>query len=332
MSKNSLRKLLEIQLSPWRDFSNYLAGMELVSINIDPSGKLYLLAVTAPADYREHNTGVSLPKIITSQLQTFLIISTDGLKTDIFRIEQQNWNYHFVQPLPDNELLLVCARSHYRGPKDYDLNGKVFAQNGTLKREFLLGDGIQDIQTTADGKIWASYFDEGIFGNFGWEYPASPPIGASGLVMWDKFGKKQYEFSPPDELDSMCDCYALNVVSDKETWCYYYTEFPLVCIREGQVHSFWNNPINEFKDWIIGGSSNFVIWENFVLFRGGYRQSDKYQLVELLDKGRMRLQATYRFVNEAGKSLNEVTASARGSFLFLLEGNSCYRVDLKELL
>jgi hypothetical protein len=33
-----------------------------------------------------------------------------------------------------------------------------------LKREFLLGDGIEDVQTDRKGHIWVAYFDEGVFG------------------------------------------------------------------------------------------------------------------------------------------------------------------------
>ncbi|WP_176444820.1 hypothetical protein [Paenibacillus herberti] len=38
-------------------------------------------------------------------------------------------------------------------------------------REFLLGDGIQSVQVTDKGIIWTSYFDEGVFGNNGWDKP-----------------------------------------------------------------------------------------------------------------------------------------------------------------
>ena len=29
----------------------------------------------------------------------------------------------------------------------------------------------------------------------------------------------------------ICDCYAVNVASDEDVWCYYYAEFPLVHLR-----------------------------------------------------------------------------------------------------
>jgi hypothetical protein len=326
-------KPIQIQLSPWMEFGEYLEGMELVSVSIGPSEDFYVLTVTKPAEYREQRDNwTSFAKINTSRMQDFRIVRLYDKGATSFEIERQNWNYHNIQPLPDEEFLLVCGRSRYRGPNDYDLNGKVFSQSGSLKREFLLGDGIQDVQTTTDGKIWVSYFDEGVFGNFGWGYQNNPPVGASGLILWDKFGKKLYEYSPPTGLDRICDCYALNVADNKETWFYYYTEFPLVRFRGDEDYTFWNIPVNAPKNWVIGGSGAFAIWDNLVLFRGGYQQSDKYQLVELLDNHEMRLQATYQFVNEQGKILKDGFLVARGRLLYLMEETNCYRVDLAKLL
>ena len=82
--------------------------------------------------------------------------------------------------------------------------------------------GIEDVQVTESGIIWTSYFDEGVFGNRGW----NDPIGKNGLVAWNGLGEKIYEFLPTTELGEICDCYALNVISDREVWLYYYTEFP----------------------------------------------------------------------------------------------------------
>jgi len=320
MSRSNSLEFKEFKASAWIELCEYLTGLELVSIASGPAGEFYALAVTAPADYRMVIPGAIGPKITTNRSQDFAVFRFDGAKTTLFDIRGQHWNFHFVQPLPDGELLLVGARSHYRARNDYDLNGKVFAEDGTLKREFLLGDGIEDVQTTDDGRIWVSYFDEGVFGNFGWR----APVGTSGLVLWDKFGSRLYEFSPSGGLDIVCDCYALNVVSNKEAWCYYYTQFPLVRIREGQIDGSWECP--------IAGSDGFVLWKNFVLFRGGYRQRDEYHLVELMDSGRMKLHSIYRIVDEDGVPLCADKVATRGCCMFLLKGTCCYRVDVRELI
>ena len=45
---------------------------------------------------------------------------------------------------------------------------------------FCLGDGIQDCVVKKDGTIITSYFDEGVFGNYGWD----EPLGDCGLIAW----------------------------------------------------------------------------------------------------------------------------------------------------
>ena len=113
--------------------------------------------------------------------------------------------------------MLVGARCTYYGNDQYDLNAKVCDRDGKL-----LGDGIQSVQVTENGTIWTSYFDEGIFGNYGW----SDPIGSCGMLAWDEHGNKLYENHAAD----IADCYALNVVNEDQVWFYYYTDFELGCI------------------------------------------------------------------------------------------------------
>ncbi|WP_229750148.1 hypothetical protein [Paenibacillus nasutitermitis] len=69
-----------------------------------------------------------------------LIIKENVIETVV--MEGQQFNYHYVQPLR-NQLLLVGTTSTYYGKDKYDLNAKVCDYNGSTIREFLLGDGIQ---------------------------------------------------------------------------------------------------------------------------------------------------------------------------------------------
>jgi hypothetical protein len=224
-----------------------------------------------------------------------------------------------VQPLPKDELLLVCARSQYRDQDDYDANGHVFNREGRSLRSFLLGDGIQDVQTTRDGRIWTSYFDEGIFGNYGW----NDPIGASGLVCWDCTGIQSYTYTPSSGLDSICDCYALNVATERDTWCYYYTEFPLVHLCDNQVVAAWDCPIK--------GADGFAVFDDWVLMRGGYRACDTYHLLHLQREDRIQEQARYTFVDEHEDALASSFVTLRADTLVILQGTRCYRVSLPDL-
>ena len=165
----------------------------LVAFNVGPDGVVYLVVALKPLDYRmKHPSGASFAKTVPEQPQAYRVVGLSGSQPilDIV-IEGERFNIHHVQPLVD-ELLLVCARSYYKGPDDFEKNGRVYARNGKFVREILLGDGIKSVQTTEDGVIWTSYFDEGVFGNYGWHNP----VRAAGLVAWDAAGNKFYEFQP----------------------------------------------------------------------------------------------------------------------------------------
>jgi len=54
---------------------------------------------------------------------------------------------------------------------------EIYDKSGShVLRTLDLGDASEEIQTTPDGRIWVSYFDEGVYGN---------GIGSEGLVCFD---------------------------------------------------------------------------------------------------------------------------------------------------
>jgi hypothetical protein len=105
--------------------------------------------------------------------------------------------------------------------------------NGALRSAVELGDAIESIQTTTDGRIWVSYFDEGVFGG---------GIGQQGLVCFDSSGKhlfKYANFAEQSDLPMICDCYALNVDASGDVWLNYYTDFPLVRLHDYKLDKVW---------------------------------------------------------------------------------------------
>lgn len=313
-------KPIEYQLEPWVDFGKYLGDdFDFVSVNLGPRNELLVLAVSKPADFREVYHGASFPKIKADQPHDYVVLRIDEWSTHQIDIKQQLWNYHDVQPLPTSEILMVCTRSRYHGRDVADLNGRVFGEDGSFRREFLLGDGIQSVQTTTDGMIWTSYFDEGVFGNYGWRHP----IGESGLIKWNGQGHQVYSFSPPSGVGGIIDCYAFNAVSKNEAWCYYYTEFPLVQIRDDRALEYWNCPIR--------GSDGFIIFGKLCLFRGGYDNRNEYHLMELANNHSMNEINHYVFTDETGQIIQTRRLSARGSMMVLAKGTICYRIYISEL-
>jgi len=82
----------------------------------------------------------------------------------------------------------------------------IYGFDGALRRTTTFGDGIADVQTTTRGDIWVSYFDEGVFGNYGWGYDeASTPIGAPGLVRFDRQGSVLWSYHPPPGVGTIDD-------------------------------------------------------------------------------------------------------------------------------
>ena len=111
----------------------------------------------------------------------------------------------------------------------------LYNRAGESRESIDLGDAIKDVQTTTDGRIWVSYFDEGVFGG---------GIGQQGLVCFDASGKpvfKYFDFAEQNKLPFIHDCYALNAVSDEEAWLSYYSDFPLVSIKKFQLDRVWKD-------------------------------------------------------------------------------------------
>jgi hypothetical protein len=234
-------------------------------------------------------------------------------------IDREPYNVHDIQPLAEN-LLLVCSRSEYRGPGDFDLNGRLYARDGSFVRGFLLGDGVETVQATRRGELWASYFDEGIFGNFGWQ----DPVGAAGLVAWSDRGEKLYDYEPAGPATPISDCYALNVATDDDVWCCYYTDFPLVHLHKKQIASTWNVPVS--------GSHAFAVAAGHALFAGDYKNRDAFHLIRLGENGAATRLGQFALQGEGGAAVKAERTVGRGGSLYVLGEGILYEVALEEVL
>lgn len=291
-----------------------------VAFNVGPSGEVYFLLAVDTPDYRTKDSGFgSFAKITPDSPQRYrvLILRDGDLELDLV-ISGERFNIHEIQPL-GNDLLLACSRSEYRGEHDFDLNARVYSRDGVLLREFLLGDGIATIQTTRRGEIWTSYFDEGVFGNYGWH----APVGAAGLVAWNASGEQVYEYDAVGLVNTIVDCYALNVTTDEDVWCYYYTDFPLVHLHEKRIVAAWDVPVSH--------SPAFAVANEHVLFAGGYSEADSFQLVRLGPNGMSKLIGEFSLIGDDGDPVKPVRAIGRGTKLYVLSDTMLYEIDLKHL-
>jgi hypothetical protein len=289
----------------------------LVAFNVGPDGEVFIVYAMKPTDYQFSQGLAIFPKIFGEAPQVYRILKIrDATVVMDMCIENEKFNIHDVQPMAD-KLLLASARSEYRGSNDFDLNGRAYSRDGVLVSEILLGDGVQSIQATRSGEIWVSYFDEGVLGNFGWD----KPFGASGLLALDHSGQTIYQFEPNGKLDHIVDCYALNVATDSDVWCYYYTDFPLVQIQNKKIVASWNVPVS--------GSSAFAIDGDLVLFAGGYDHRKEFEVVRLNSDGTAKLLRRLSLRDAKGAIVVPERIVGRGAQLFVLSGESLYEIKLE---
>ncbi len=303
------------QLTPIADISTDLACHKLINANAGLDKELYILLHCGIPNCRKVKGG-DFAKIQTEQEHDFnvLRLTPDGVER--IEIANQTWNYHFVQPLADERLLLAGARSCRRSATDIDHNARIFDRSGQSIGSFTIGDGVEDVQTTRDAEIWVSYFDEGVFGD--------EPMGANGLNCFDPSGKLVFGYEPSGGLDHICDCYALNVPNDDDVWFYYYTEFRLVRLQRGQPLSWWSCPIE--------GSNVFAIEEDLLLMQNGYPKHDSYRILRLGKPPQMGTLRSVRFLNDSGDCISGALYTARGPYLYLLDGARVYRVRPSEFV
>ena len=290
---------------------------EIISVSVDRNG-INALIINAAPQYRTENGMFAVIK--SDEPKDYVFIRFDLNGNEIFStiIKDEYYNFHHVNFLPTGEILLICARCRYENENEIDKNARIYNLEGELLRDFIAGDGIQDVQVDNEGNIWTSYFDEGILGNFGW----NQPIGSPGLICWNKDGQQIWEFEPIDGLDYMTDCYAMNIDADNNIWFYYYTDFPLVKLDNSKEIKFWNTDGR--------GSSSLNISDNKILMADGYRQND-FILFEIQGDKFMKTKKV-RFKNEENQDLNKRNyMTSFGSNICFLKDNKIYLTDMNEI-
>ena len=169
----------------------------------------------------------------------------------------------------------------------------------------------------------AGYFDEGIYGNYGWgQAESEPPVGAYGIVQFSPELKQAWHYphyTAVGPWEPVNDCYALNV-ADACTWACYNSDFPVVCIRDGTVTA-WHNHIKGAEALAVAGS-------RVALFGGYGPDHDRLALTEL-GAGRARLAGEYRVVLPGGQPLPPGTqVTGRGPLLHFLADSNWYQLDI----
>ncbi|MED4018862.1 hypothetical protein [Sutcliffiella cohnii] len=232
---------------------------------------------------------------------TIRIIKEDGIDTIVLKKVPLIPTH--VDIFSDGSLLIVQGRC-LKEDNYIERNARRYNPNGQLIDAFTLGDGINDIQIDDNDTIWVSYFDEGIFGNFGWD----EPIGSDGVIAFSITGEKLWGAGDY----GIIDCYALNVANSKEVYFYYYDDFHLVCLDE----------MKESARYHVRGPDTL---QQFI-----FSQSDLIGLIDMYTLKRFRLQVRslkptekIQIVDEKGKRIIG-PIFMRGTFLFAYGKDGIY--------
>lgn len=271
-------------------------GYSLVTKSVANDGSLVFLS-TGRADWgavKERN-----PKPFRLSLKR-----PDGSLQTI-ELPELDVTFSLVDIFPDGKLLIVGPRCDLRG-KDDDLNGVVFDPKSGMVSRIHLGDGIGRAYVDALGRIWVSYFDEGVFGG---------GIGAAGLVCFSEAGEKLWALHD----DQMADCYALNV-SNAEAAIFFYTEFPICRISSDFKLTRWETT--------LAGCHEFAISDTEVLFSGQYKDpADAAYLGRFQADGTLTTQRIQLLLPD-GSPVPKGQLLGRGKHLYFFDASSVYRASL----
>ncbi len=290
-------------------FADVIGDRHLITATVGPALEPVLLSLGRAPDYRTSGTHATFLKKHAAQSNDFRVHYRAGADWAALDLLPTTENYHHVQTLRGGRWLLVRGRA----ASERDRNVRVYEVDGTPGPAFHAGDGVEDVQATEGGQIWVSYFDEGVFGD--------TPLGRAGLACLDPDGRPAFRLTDLTDpvLQSMADCYALNVRSDREAWLCFYTDFPLVRLVDWRVAGHWRVP--------VAGSHGFAVTGDRVLFGGSYTKPHALFL------GRL---GTTRFVEltpaaAGGGPLRKFWAFGRRHLLFLATADALYSVDLAAL-
>lgn len=243
-------------------------GFSLAAASISFRGELIRLWVPLEAAGavfgRTHNAAMaSFPESKATAVYAARLSITGAEEETWSELPGLNTTYPIVQTLPGDRVVVVGSRCTRLPDGTVELNASLYRSDGMMGAKFCLGDGIQHVQVDSEGRLWVGYFDEGVFGNFGWGFfgGQSGPIGQSGLVCFSDSGQRLWEFEPPAGLGGIYDCYALNV-DENAVWACYYSDFPIVHIDEKKQTTGWETNLAGPKALAVAGDR--------VLAYGGY--------------------------------------------------------------
>ncbi|MFI9504987.1 hypothetical protein [Nocardia sp. NPDC052566] len=259
------------------------ARFDLLASTIDHKGRLLALLVdptqqegAAALPWRRRETW-SLPVL---RFDATVVICDGG---DVHEIPLHGLDQWFskIDTFGEGVILGVQRISHFdtnraqedlipANEDDLTRNVRVFDCAGDPVGAFYAGDGINQLLTDPDGRIWISYIDEATYRlpnpDGTWSSSEMP-----GLARWDAPDSDPwFAFNDTGSAVFWCDCYALNVGQSLVRACPY-VDFPVVEIDARGARSITPNPVTRCRGLAVSGSTfafldqdrrgNAVTWE-----------------------------------------------------------------------
>ena len=244
----------------------------------------------------------------------FRLVGVRGERRFVTDLPMLDLTFPQADLFPNGKVLLVAARSQWRAQEDYDLNGVIYdPATGSMSR-VLLGDGIERVCIDGRGLIWASYFDEGVFGNFGWGDPGPEPVGSTGLACFAESGEKIWEFP-----GAMTDCYALNV-SGSEVAAYYYSDFPICKVSRDFQVTHWKTDLRGCRELAVMGAT--------VLLSGQYDDPPDIGYLGSLGANRLENVRQVRLMLPGHIEWNRNRLLGRGKHIYCFDPSGVYCATL----
>lgn len=212
--------------------------------------------------------------------------------------------FPIVDQFPDGRWLVVNARSNGQG------NARLFSVNGNQDRRIELGDGIEHMKIDAQQRIWVGWFDEGVFGNDNWRLPGSKwAPSAHGIAAFDDQGA----LVAHSTLESIADCYSLNVFGD-EAWACTHTDFPIWRMHGGSERVWPTN---------LRGPRAIAVRYPYLLAAGGY--GDEANRVQLLKLEEQSVHALGEWRLPLDDNNPATMIDGRGDELHVVQGQDWHR-------
>ncbi|MDQ3034374.1 MAG: hypothetical protein M3Y87_18345 [Myxococcota bacterium] len=283
-----------------------------VAFGVGCNGTVLVATCATAEPLRIERRGASFPKTQLDRPAPYDVLRIAEGSVERVALGDERLIVSYVQPHPDGALL-VGARCQWR-PSGADQNAVIRGWDGSIVRRMTLGDGISDVRVTPDGTIWCGYFDEGVLGSFGWGAGGAPPIGAPGIVAFDRFGRVKRTYDPVAAgTGSICDVYALNVAGDDDVWACCYEDFPIVHLDAERARS-----------WELGIAAHALAVRGArALLAGTDGRRDTLREI-VLGEADTRTRAKGTLVGQGGASLARASIIGVGDALYAFDGRRVF--------